>query len=342
MASGTITNAVVNQGRIENSGKIEQVDVNFARGELYNLTGGKIGTASVQNGGQLFQKNGTIDTVHVRDGGWLGLGLDLTGRNIGTIHYYSGGSIGIMSPLEDGMLEWATNNLIDIIVGGVVQKVPIKTVVDGLDVAIELPSLLPSISIEEFIVHGTLRGHPDFHNHNNVGGFDLHSLDNDLDLFSLPVGQLKFGDEGTGMLHLTGFIDEPVTPMGAMGIQAMNASLTPNVSFYSGFNIKSIDLTNGSVIVDLSGLGYEEQLLASLFENQVIDLNVLFGAKMVSGVEALDYLAIALGNDQWVSVVNNGILTDGWELRSATPEPATLAIIGLGLAGLGLARRRRR
>ena len=42
----------------------------------------------------------------------------------------------------------------------------------------------------------------------------------------------------------------------------------------------------------------------------------------------------------WDGTIGNVIFGGG--TNSSVPEPATLAIIGLGLAGLGLARRRRR
>jgi len=43
----------------------------------------------------------------------------------------------------------------------------------------------------------------------------------------------------------------------------------------------------------------------------------------------------------WDGMTFGGVIFRGEGSDNAVPEPATLAVIGLGLAGLGLARRRR-
>ena len=47
------------------------------------------------------------------------------------------------------------------------------------------------------------------------------------------------------------------------------------------------------------------------------------------------------GTGDWASPNNNDAFSETFVVRRAVPEPGTLALLGLGLAGLGLARRRK-
>ena len=108
----------------------------------------------------------------------------------------------------------------------------------------------------------------------------------------------------------------------------------------------------------MTGLGGStEDLLASLFggNGNIDGFAQLFGITEVEGANDLVSFQLTRG-EEWFWVINDGVLADGWDFDAtglltwdgaeiawaAIPEPATLAIVGLGLIGLGYARRRRK
>jgi len=375
------SNIVLEGERMDNRGIVDALIVNDG-GEMWNTGSGFIGTATINDGGHMtnWGNNSTVNTVTINEGGSVnnrGNGFIIEAiLDGGRMNNYGSGNVSSVTINNDGYLANYGSGDVGIVTinngtlnhYGFGNHIGVVTMYDG--------EFLSRSFTDHVVMYGGHMNHYGFDNA-YVSMLSLHGGDvlnrSRIENLTYIGGHYSMGAGGgvIGNLDVTadssginwGFVNNLSFDSNGHGLISLTGhNRTDHVGFGNIQVTDHADLRYGGLSLDLSS--WSMNFAMGTFDNfddwnlglidrfgdgwsYTFSWESLLGTNNVEFWDDLRYVELVWGYNNTTVLFDGNAWLAGWGVSSAgittvIPEPATLAIVGLGLAGLGLARRRGR